>query len=46
MKEIEMAFRVRGRGRRGVANKGGNVEFLGEIIRLQTRLEALEVNRQ
>jgi hypothetical protein len=36
-----MEFRARGRGRRG-----GNVELLEEIQRLQTRMEALEENRQ
>ena len=41
-----MVFRARGRGRRGVANRGGNMELLEEIRRLQTRLEALEVNQQ
>lgn len=46
VKERGMAFRARGRGRRGIANKGGNVELLEEIRRLQTRLEALEVNRR
>ena len=44
VKERAMAFRARGHGRRGVANKGGNAELLEEIIRLQTRLEALELN--
>ena len=37
-----MAFRARGCGRRGFANRRGNVELLEEIRRLQTRLEDLE----
>ena len=41
-----MAFRERGRGRRGVVNRGGNAKFLEEVRRLQTRLETLDVNRQ
>ena len=39
-----MALRARGCGRRGVANKGGNVKLLEEIRRIQTKMEALEVN--
>ena len=41
-----MALRVRGPRRRGDVNRGGNVELLEEIRRLQARLEAIEMNRQ
>ena len=41
-----MALKVRGRGRRGDVNRGGNVELLEEIRRLRARLEAVEMNRQ
>ena len=41
-----MALRVRGLRRRGDANRGGNVELLEDIRRLQARLEAVEMNRQ
>ena len=41
-----MEFRERGHGRRGAANRGGTAELMEEIRRLQTRLEALEMNWQ
>ena len=41
-----MDFRERGHGWRGVENRGGNEELLEEIRRMQTILEALEVNWQ
>lgn len=41
-----MTFKARGHGRRGAANRGGNVELLEDIRILQTRLEAFELNQQ
>ena len=41
-----MEFKERDRGKIGDANKGGNVKLVEEIRRQQTRLEALELNRQ
>ena len=41
-----MAFIARGHGKRGSINRGCNVELMEEIRRLQTRLEALELNKQ
>lgn len=39
-------FRERDRGKIGDANRGGNAKLMEEIRRQQTRLEALELNRQ
>ena len=46
MKWKAVEFIEIGNGRRGSINRGENVEFMKQIRRLQTRLEALEVNRQ